>query len=117
MKNKKKTAKAKRIAGKCEKCGKRASIVGGICNVCFTSNSQRLIKVIREHRDSLLASAKKWATENGLTPPLTTSDISTVERSKNVTVGVTDSKNRSAICTFREDGSRDMFERTDRVTG
>lgn len=65
----------------------------------------------------LKAAAVAWATDSQMTPPFTTGEVTPIKNTTFVQVVVSDSKNRSAICTFKADGSRDVFERTDRISG
>jgi hypothetical protein len=63
--------------------------------------------------------AGEWALESGLVGELVLGEPTPVKntRRKRMSIHVTDAKGRTAICTFTADGSRDMYERTDRSTG
>lgn len=56
--------------------------------------------------------AGAWAEESGMSKPFVFGKPDPAP-SGGFSVIVSDSKGHSAICTFRADGSRDMYERTD----
>lgn len=56
-----------------------------------------------------------WAAENGLTKPFTFSKPEVIV--SGFAIDVTDGKGRAARCAFKHDGSRDVYDRLDRVNG
>jgi hypothetical protein len=67
--------------------------------------------------EEIIASTKSWAADSQMTPPFAVGEVVIVRGTCRFSVTVTDSKSRAAICAFKADGSRDVFERTDRIAG
>ena len=68
-----------------------------------------------EFKTQLRKEAVTWGVENGMKLPIRVDEPTTGNHG--YTVRIADGKGHEAVCSFKLDGSQDMYERTDRVVG